>query len=47
MPNCIANDNNIVISFKYSIKTKKYTIENKVKGKHKCNEDIEMLFNKL
>lgn len=44
---CLANDNHIVISFKYSVKDKKHTIENKVTNKQKCNDDIKMLFKKL
>lgn len=47
MSNCVANDNNIVISFKYSVKGKKYTIESKVQNRQKCNEDIEKLFERL
>lgn len=44
---CIANDNHIVISFKHSVKDKRYTIERKVKNKEKCNDDIKILFEKL
>lgn len=44
---CLANDNHIVISFKYSVKDKKHTIENKVKNNQKCNDDMQMLFKKL
>lgn len=44
---CIANNENILISFKYSIKNKKYTIEEKLKEKGKCNKIIEKLFEKF
>lgn len=45
--NCLANNNHIVISFKYSVKDKRYTIESKVQNRQKCNEDIEKLFERL
>lgn len=44
---CVANDNHIVISFKYSLKDKRYTIDAKLGGKSKCNKDLQMLFEKL
>ena len=31
MNDCIANNNHIILSFKYSVKNKKYTIEEKKK----------------
>ena len=42
------NENkNITLSFQYSIKNKKYTIEGKLKEKDKCNKIMLELFEKL
>lgn len=45
--NCIANNNHIILSFKYSVKNKKYTIEKITKSKGKCNKTIQNFFGKL
>lgn len=45
--NCTANGNHIVLSFKYSIKSKKYTTEKITKSKEKCNKSIQNLFERL
>ncbi len=47
MKECIANNNHIILSFKYSISNKDYTIEKVVKAKEKCNKIIDKLFKKL
>jgi len=47
MNSCIANNNNIIISFKYSIKKKKYTIDEKAEAKEKNNKIFKELFKKL
>ena len=47
MQNCIANNNHIILSFKYSVKNKNYTIEKKTKAKEKCNKIIQNLFERL
>lgn len=47
MDKCIANNNNIILSFKYSIQTKKYTIKKVIQAKDKCNKKMEKLFEKL
>ena len=47
MKECIANNNHIILSFKYSISNKDYTIEKVVKAKEKCNKIIDNLFKKL
>jgi len=47
MNNCIANNNNIVLSFKYSVKNKDHTIEKQTKSRDKCNKIIQKLFEKL
>ena len=47
MNDCIANNNHIILSFKYSVKNKKYTIEEKTKAKEKNNKIFKGLFEKL
>ena len=47
MENCIANSNHIILSFKYSIKNKNYTIEKITKEKGKCNKIVQKLYEKL
>lgn len=47
MQNCIANNNHIVLSFKYSVKNKNYTIEKQTSEKNKCNKMMQKLFEKL
>ena len=47
MNSCIANNNHIILSFKYSIKNKDYTIEKQTKARDKCNKVIQKLFEKL
>lgn len=47
MEKCIANNNHIILSFKYSIKNKNYTINKITKEKAKCNKTIEKLYEKL
>ena len=44
---CIANNNHIILSFKYSVKNKNYTMEKQGKAKEKCNKIIQNLFEKL
>ncbi len=44
---CIANNNYIILSFKYSVKNKNYTMEKHGKAKEKCNKIIQNLFEKL
>lgn len=44
---CTANGNHIILSFKYSIKNKKYTTEKVTKSKEKCNKSIQNLFERL
>lgn len=47
MSNCLKNEN-IIISFKYSVSTKHYTIEQITKKtKEKCNNKIQCLFEKF
>jgi hypothetical protein len=45
--NCIANNSHIILSFKYSVKNKNYTIDKQTKAKEKCNKIIQRLFEKL
>lgn len=45
--NCIANNNNITLSFKYSIKHKNHTIEKITSSKEKCNKIISNLLKKF
>ena len=47
MNSCIANNNHIILSFKYSIRNKKYTIEHILKQKSNNKKTIENLFKKL
>lgn len=47
MKECIVNDNHIILSFKYSVKNKDYTIEKVTKSKDKCNKIVQKLFKKL
>ena len=44
---CLANNEHILISFRYSVKNKKYTIDSKTRAKDKCNEVTEVLFKRL
>lgn len=44
---CIANNNHILLSFKYSIKNKNYTIEKITGANQKCNKIMKKLFEKL
>jgi len=45
--NCIANNENIILSFKYSIKDKKHTINYILTQKGNNKKTIENLFNKF
>lgn len=47
MQNCIANNNHIILSFKYSINNKNYTIEKQTNSREKCNKVIQKLFDRL
>ena len=47
MNNCIANNNHIILSFKYSVKSKDYTINKITKARDKCNKIIQKLFERL
>lgn len=47
MQNCIANNNHIILSFKYSINKKNYTIENQTNSREKCNKVIKKLFDRF
>ena len=47
MKDCMANNNHIALSFKYSVKNKKYKIEKVTGAKDKCNKTIKNLFEKL
>lgn len=44
---CLANNKNIIVSFKYSVANKKYQILKITKAKEKCNKIINELFEKL
>ncbi|MCI8640698.1 MAG: hypothetical protein HFJ59_02335 [Clostridia bacterium] len=44
---CSANNEKILLSFKYSINNRDYTIKNITTAKKKCNREIENLFKKL
>ena len=47
MNDCIANNNHIILSFKYSVKNKDYKIEKITKAKEKTNKTVQKLFEKL
>lgn len=47
MNDCFANNNHIILSFKYSVKNKKYTIQEKTNAKEKNNKIFKELFEKL
>ncbi len=44
---CTANSNHITISFKYSVKDKRYLIETITSAKEKCNKLINNFFKRL
>lgn len=41
------NENHIIFSFKYSISNKKYTLNEVLNGKDKCNKVMQKLFEKF
>lgn len=43
---CLANNEKILLSFKYSIKNKNYTIEKIIGAREKCNKIMSKLFQK-
>lgn len=43
---CLANNEKILLSFKYSIKNKNYTIKKVVEARDKCNKIMKNLFQK-
>lgn len=47
MSDCIANNNHIILSFKYSVNNKNYKIEKITKSKGKNNKTIQKLFEKF
>lgn len=47
MIDCIANNGNIVLSFKYSVNNKNYTIEKITGAKEKCNKIIKKLMERF
>lgn len=47
MNDCLANNNHIILSFKYSVKNKNYKIEKITNAKEKANKKARKLFEKL
>ena len=47
MNDCIANNNHIILSFKYSVNNRNYKIEKITKSKDRTNKTVQKLFERL